>query len=80
MTDRQTDRQNIRHMMQLSSSACCCHPYAPYLRVRDPVLHPHTEEQVRPFMNYCYLVYQYKDIVKLNAYPEEDVKAKNVRS
>ena len=41
--------------------------------VRDPVLHPHTEEQVHRFMTRCYLVGRYKDIVKLNVYPEEAV-------
>ena len=70
-------RQNILHMMQLPSSACCFHPCAPYMRVRHPVLHPRTKEQVRHCITHCYRVRLYKEIVKLNVYTEDWVLRRN---
>jgi hypothetical protein len=43
LRDRQTDRQNILHMMQPSSSAYCCHPYAPFWG-QETQFYTHTQK------------------------------------
>jgi hypothetical protein len=88
-TDRRTDRQADRrkdgrkdrqteHSLH-DTTVFICMLLSSLHSMRDPVLHPHTEEQVHHFMTRCYPVRRYKDIVKLNVYLEEAVKAQHVR-